>query len=200
MTQNRAGQNVVAKFGGNSSLPQNVLKDYLLDAKQIRVHSTTALPTGTNPAGTKETEATWSLMMHMSESLGVNCTTCHNSRAFNAWDESPPQRVTAWHGIRMVRDVNANYMVGLTPVFPATRKGPKATSSRSVAAPATPASRSRSMAYRCSRTTSTRSPRRARQPFRTTRPTSPARHRRWHPPNRAALCRLHLKARRQLPF
>jgi photosynthetic reaction center cytochrome c subunit len=125
MTQNRAGQNVVAKFGGNSSLPQNALKDYLLDAKQIRVHSTTALPTGTNLAGTKQTEATWSLMMHMSESLGVNCTTCHNSRAFNAWDESPPQRVTAWHGIRLVRDINANYMVGLTPVFPATRKGPE---------------------------------------------------------------------------
>lgn len=125
MTQNRAGQNVVAKFGGNSSLPQNVLKDYLLEAKQIRVHSTTALPTGTNLAGTKETEATWSLMMHMSESLGVNCTTCHNSRAFNAWDESPPQRVTAWHGIRMVRDINANYMAGLTPVFPDHRKGPE---------------------------------------------------------------------------
>jgi photosynthetic reaction center cytochrome c subunit len=61
----------------------------------------------------------------MSESLGVNCTTCHNSRAFNAWDESPPQRVTAWHGIRMVRDVNANYMVGLAPVFPPARKGPE---------------------------------------------------------------------------
>ncbi|MBO3761747.1 photosynthetic reaction center cytochrome PufC [Ciceribacter sp. L1K22] len=125
MTQNRQGQNVVARFGGNSSLPQNVLKDYLLGDAQIRVHSTTALPTGTNLAGTKETEATWSLMMHMSESLGVNCVTCHNSRAFNDWDQSPPQRVTAWHGIRMARDINANYMVGLTPVFPDIRKGPQ---------------------------------------------------------------------------
>lgn len=125
MTQNRQGQNVVAAFAGNSSLPQNALKDYLLGDKPIRVHSTTALPTGTNPAGTKETEATWSLMMHMSESLGVNCVACHNSRAFNDWDQSPPQRVTAWHGIRMARDLNANYMVGLTPVFPDHRKGPE---------------------------------------------------------------------------
>ncbi|SMC53380.1 photosynthetic reaction center cytochrome PufC [Rhizobium sp. RU36D] len=125
MTQNRQGQNVVAAFAGGSSLPQNALKDYLLGDKPIRVHSTTALPTGTNLAGTKETEATWSLMMHMSESLGVNCVTCHNSRAFNDWDQSPPQRVTAWHGIRMARDLNANYMVGLTPVFPDHRKGPE---------------------------------------------------------------------------
>jgi hypothetical protein len=120
----RAGQNVVAKFGGNSSLPQNALEDYLLNDKNIRVHSTTALPTGTNPNGTKETENTWSLMMHMSESLGANCTTCHNSRAFNDWDQSPPQRVTAWHGIRMSRALNNDYIVGLSPVFPDSRKGP----------------------------------------------------------------------------
>lgn len=125
MTQNRDGQNVVAQFAGNSSLPQNALMDYLLNDMPIRVHSNTALPTGTNLAGTKETENTWSLMMHMSESLGANCLTCHNSRAFNDWDQSPPQRVTAWHGIRMTRDINVSYMVGLTPVFPANRKGPE---------------------------------------------------------------------------
>jgi photosynthetic reaction center cytochrome c subunit len=125
MTQNREGQNVVAAFAGNTSLPQNALMDYLLGDTPIRVHSTTALPTGTNKAGTKETERTWSLMMHMSESLGVNCVTCHNSRAFNDWDQSPPQRVTAWHGIRMARELNMSYMQGLTPVFPANRKGPE---------------------------------------------------------------------------
>lgn len=125
MTQNREGQNVVAKFGGNTSLPQNALASYLLGAENIRVHATTALPSGTTTAGTKETEKTWSLMVHMSESLGVNCVTCHNSRAFNEWDQSPPQRVTAWHGIRMARELNVNYMEGLTPVFPDNRKGPE---------------------------------------------------------------------------
>lgn len=125
MTQNRAGQNVVARFAGNTSLPQNALMDYLHDAKPIRVHSLTALPGDDNPAGVKETEGTWSLMMHMSESLGVNCTTCHNSRAFNDWDQSPPQRVTAWQGIQMTRALNTEYLDGLTPVFPANRKGPE---------------------------------------------------------------------------
>lgn len=125
MTQNRQGQNVVALYAGKTSLPQNALMDYLFHDKPIRVHSTTALPTATNKAGTKETENTWALMMHMSESLGVNCVTCHNSRAFNDWDQSPPQRVTAWYGIRMVRDLNNNYIEGLSPVFPANRKGPE---------------------------------------------------------------------------
>ena len=125
MTSNRAGQNVVAKFGGNTSLPQNALEDYLLGDKQIRVHSLNALPTGDNKMGVKETENTWSLMNHMSESLGANCVTCHNSRAFNDWDQSPPQRVTAWHGIRLAREINNTYMVGMTPLFPENRLGPE---------------------------------------------------------------------------
>ncbi len=122
----RAGQNIASPVSGNSSLPGNAaLQAYLLDEQPIRVHSNTALPTGENTAGTKETEQTWGLMMHMSESLGANCMTCHNSRAFNDWDQSPPQRVTAWHGIRMVRAINNEYMTGLAPVFPANRKGPE---------------------------------------------------------------------------
>ncbi len=121
----RAGQNVVGVNVGNTSMPQNALESYLLQDVNIRVHSLTALPDGTNKNGTKETESTWALMMHMSESLGVNCTACHNTRAFNDWNQSPPQRVTAWHGIRMARDINQSYMTGLGPVFPANRKGPE---------------------------------------------------------------------------
>ena len=63
-------------------------------------------------------------MMHMSQSLGVNCTFCHNSRQFADWSESRPQRVTAWHGIKMVSDVNATYLDSLKGVFPANRLGP----------------------------------------------------------------------------
>jgi len=117
----------VGQFVGNTSMPQNALMDYLLEDKSIRVHSLTALPDpdNPNPAGTKETESTWAFMMHMSEGLGVNCVTCHNTRAFNDWDQSPPQRVTAWHGINMTRALNVDYMVGLTPVFPENRLGPE---------------------------------------------------------------------------
>jgi len=62
--------------------------------------------------------------MHMSNSLGVNCTFCHNTRAFQSWEEAPPQRVPAWYGIRMVRDINNDYIVPLTKSFPPNRLGP----------------------------------------------------------------------------
>lgn len=82
-----------------------------------------ALPSG-NRQSTKQAEWTYGLMMHMSQSLGVNCTYCHNSRSFAQWDASTPQRATAWHGIRMARDLNKAYMQPLTSVFPASRNGP----------------------------------------------------------------------------
>jgi photosynthetic reaction center cytochrome c subunit len=60
----------------------------------------------------------------MSTALGVNCTFCHNSRSFSSWETSPPQRLTAWHGIRMVRNINNEYIEALRPVFPPNRLGP----------------------------------------------------------------------------
>jgi photosynthetic reaction center cytochrome c subunit len=63
-------------------------------------------------------------MMHMSSALGVNCTYCHNSQSFRSWTLSRPQRATAYYGIRMVRDINADYIGPLAAVFPAYRKGP----------------------------------------------------------------------------
>lgn len=109
---------------GHSSLPYDPYSPYLLGNLPIRVNGPTALPTG-NRSSIKQAEWTYALMVHMSESLGVNCTHCHNSRAFAEWDgESRPQRTTAWHGIRMARGLNNEYMVPLTGVFPATRLGP----------------------------------------------------------------------------
>jgi photosynthetic reaction center cytochrome c subunit len=109
---------------GHSSLPYDPYSPFLLGNLPIRVNGPTALPTG-NRSSIKQAEWTYALMVHMSESLGVNCTHCHNSRAFAKWDgESRPQRTTAWHGIRMARGLNNEYMVPLTGVFPATRLGP----------------------------------------------------------------------------
>src|SRR5690606_6247986 len=48
---------------------------------------------------------------------------CHNSRAFGEWEESTPQRATAWHGIRMARTLNTEYLEPLTSTFPAERRG-----------------------------------------------------------------------------
>ena len=63
-------------------------------------------------------------MIAMSKSLGVNCTFCHNSREFGQWPESTPPRVTAWHGIQLVRDLNPAYLDPLQPEWPANRLGP----------------------------------------------------------------------------
>jgi len=122
-----AGQNAPSPTVAWSSLPNDVLNDYLKDAKPIRVNGKEALArfgSAGNNTSTKQAEHTYGLMMHMSQSLGVNCTFCHNTQSFQSWEISPPQRATAWHGIRMARDLNTEYLVPLTGTFPGNRKGP----------------------------------------------------------------------------
>jgi len=118
----KAGQNTPDRDVNLSSLPYDPFTPFLLGNENIRVNGNTALPSG-NRQSIKQAEWTYGLMTHMSQGLGVNCTYCHNTRAFANWEGSPPQRVTAWHGIRMARDLNNDYMVLLTEQFPAHRKG-----------------------------------------------------------------------------
>jgi photosynthetic reaction center cytochrome c subunit len=117
------GKNTPSSVVGSASLPNDVFKPFLEEAHNIRVVGTTALPE--NPqASIKQTEWTYGLMVHFSESLGVNCTYCHNSRSFSDWSQSSPARGTAWYGIRMVRNLNVEYLDPLTSTFPAARLGP----------------------------------------------------------------------------
>ncbi len=123
-----AGQNKAATSVALASLPYDPFTPYISttsarSSADIRVIGTTALPTG-NLKSTKQAEHTYGLMMHLSQSLGVNCTYCHNTRSFAEWDQSPPQRATAWHGLRMVGDLNSAYMQPLQASFPANRLGP----------------------------------------------------------------------------
>jgi len=120
----RERQNDPVAETGFSTLPHDALEAYLEGDQEIGVQADTALPEKVT-AGTKATERTYSLMIHMSRSLGVSCQTCHNSRAFGAWEQSPPQRTTAWHGIRMVRELNNEFLNPLTPEFPDSRLGPR---------------------------------------------------------------------------
>jgi photosynthetic reaction center cytochrome c subunit len=118
------GQNRVAPAANLSSLPYDPFTPFLLGDQDIRNISTTWKP-GTNPDNVRISEWTYSLMVHMSQGLGVNCTFCHNSRAFSSWEQSPPQRLTAWHGIRMSRAVNNDYMQPLSATFAANPWGPE---------------------------------------------------------------------------
>lgn len=118
------------KYGGNTpaasvayaSLNFDPFTDYLAGKENIRVGGK-EFPTATSNAAIQSTEKTYGLMMHMSQGLGVNCTFCHNSNNFAKWEDSRPQRVNAWYGIRMVRDVNNNYITALGDVWPQNGKG-----------------------------------------------------------------------------
>ncbi len=115
--QNQAG----SKVNGNAALPYDPLSEYLLsDVNNVRVQGVRPLA-GENPHSIKQAKWTYSLMLYMSQSLGVNCTYCHNTRAMGRWEESTPQRSTAWHGIRMARDLNTEYLVPIKGLLPPNR-------------------------------------------------------------------------------
>jgi photosynthetic reaction center cytochrome c subunit len=118
----KAGQNAPGEAVGLASLPNDPFSPFLLDAQEIRVIGVDPLP-GANRQSIKQTEWTYGLMVHMSKSLGVNCTQCHNTRSFSEWSTSSPPRLTAWHGIRMARQLNNEYLLPLTATFPAQRLG-----------------------------------------------------------------------------
>jgi photosynthetic reaction center cytochrome c subunit len=125
MAGNRAGQNAPSATVGLAALPNDPYGRFLgsTDSPSIRVVSTHPLP-ATGGASIKDAEASYGLMMAISRSLGVNCTFCHNSRSFADWNQSTPQRVTAWHGLQMVRALNAHYLEPLASTLPPNRHGP----------------------------------------------------------------------------
>lgn len=96
---------------------------YILDDQSLSVLSNTALGSG-EFSQWETADHVYVFMMAMSDSLGVNCTYCHNSRSLGSWDQSSQPRRTAWYGIRLNRAINAHWIDPLTPVFPPERKGP----------------------------------------------------------------------------
>ncbi len=103
---------------------ENQALRHYLDNTAARVVSRTVGPSPANRSSVKQTEWVWSVMMNMSSGLGVNCTFCHNSRQFASWEQSPPQRVTAYAGLQMVRQLNTEYLAPLAPVYHPSRLGP----------------------------------------------------------------------------
>ncbi len=122
----RNGQNLASDINGKTSLPYDALSKLATsDDAIIRVAADAALPTTAGGSSIQDTEATYSLMINMSEGLGVNCNYCHNSRAFRDWEQSSPARVKAWHGIEMVQNVNEEYLIPLASALPDNRLGPR---------------------------------------------------------------------------
>lgn len=120
----RAGQNRASPQVGLTSLPEDPFSDLIEGNESIRVVGTTALPEGAPIGSMQDNERTFALMIHMSTAMNVNCTYCHNTRNFGTWDQSPPQRVTAWHGLQMAQILNTDYVSPLSTVLPPERRGP----------------------------------------------------------------------------
>jgi photosynthetic reaction center cytochrome c subunit len=121
---NKPGQTVTGiATTGYTSLPSNPLATYLISDNSIRVQGTQALA-GAKHDSIYKTRTTYGLMVYMANSLGVNCTYCHNTRALSRWEESSPQRATAWYGIRMVRELNTTVLLPIKELLPAHRLSP----------------------------------------------------------------------------
>jgi len=99
---------------------------HYLDRDDIRVMSEEPLSgQSDNRSSIKQTENTYALMIHMSNSMGVNCTYCHSSPRWQDWEESTPERVTALRGVRMVREINNEWILPIADELPEDRLGPR---------------------------------------------------------------------------
>jgi len=123
-------QNRATMTSNFTSLPSDYLEHYLLEAADggynpIAVHSLVSreqqMP---GDPLIQQTERTYAFMNYIANSLGVNCTFCHNSRAFYDGGQNTPQWGTASLGIIMVQEMLADYLVPLQDVYPPERLGP----------------------------------------------------------------------------
>jgi photosynthetic reaction center cytochrome c subunit len=124
-------QNRATSLSQSTSLPSNALEEYLADDEEIvNVHSLESRVAGIpgedeeDYASIQKTEMTYSLMNYFSNSLGVNCVFCHNSRAFYDPGQVTPQWATALLGRQMVIELNQEYLIPLKDTYPAERLGP----------------------------------------------------------------------------
>ncbi len=100
--------------------PDNGFAEYFFDDQPIAVSSNTVEP-GPTLHSWPEAIRIYEMMMQMSDGIGVNCGYCHQSRAFNDWNQSSPYRWNAWWAIRMTRDLNHNFLVPIWAALPQTR-------------------------------------------------------------------------------
>jgi photosynthetic reaction center cytochrome c subunit len=123
-----ANQNRVTVQSQFTSLPSDALEKYLLDGESIKVHDlesrVAGVPGKDDYPGIQQAERTYSLMNYVSNSLGVNCVFCHNSRAFYDGAQVTPQWGTEILGIEMVLGLNNDWLVPLEGLLPENRLGP----------------------------------------------------------------------------
>ena len=124
-----ANQNRTTSQSTYSSLPSDALEKYLLENEVIAVHDlesrVAGIPGKDGYPGIQHAERTYAFMNYIADSLGVNCTFCHNTRAFYDGAQVTPQWGTESLGIQMVQELNQEYLVPLKDQYPPERLGPK---------------------------------------------------------------------------
>ena len=118
-----ANQNRATSLSQSTSLPSDALQKYLVEYEPIRVHDLEPRVDNAGTASIQDAERTFSLMNYFSNSLGVNCTYCHNTRALHDLDQATPQLPQAQLGIGMALELNNDYLLPLGEVLPASRLG-----------------------------------------------------------------------------
>ena len=125
-----ANQNRVTMVSNFTSLPSDYLEHYLIANEDgsynpINVHDLESrVQQMPGDPLIQQTERTYAFMNYFSNSLGVNCVFCHNSRAFYDPGQVTPQWATASLGIVMVQEMIAEYLQPLQDVYPPERLGP----------------------------------------------------------------------------
>lgn len=123
-------QNRVTMTSNFTSLPSTYLEHFLLldengEYGVAQVHD--LVSRAENPPGSpliQQAEMTYAWMNYFSNSMGVNCTFCHNTRAFYDPAQVTPQWATASLGILMVQETLEEYILPLETVLPPERLGP----------------------------------------------------------------------------
>ncbi len=119
-------QNQATAMNYSTALPVDAMQTYLLETEQlVGVNGYDSRNTTGEPgASIYHTYQTFSLMQHFANSLGVNCTYCHNTRSIADPAGFTPQWASAQIGRAMTQDINNTWIVPDLELLPPERLGP----------------------------------------------------------------------------
>lgn len=119
-------QNRATAMNYSTGLPVDAMQTYLLEEDQVvGVNGYESRNTTGEPgASIYHTYQTFSLMQHFANSIGANCTYCHNTRSIADPGGFTPQWGTTQIGRAMTQDINNNWINASADLLPPERLGP----------------------------------------------------------------------------
>lgn len=100
-------------------------QQWLVDDEDANLASNAAMvgERGSGVAAEQTAESLYVMMMQWSQALDANCDLCHASRALQSWHESTPYRMDGLWGQYMTQDINKNFLIPATNLFPRNMLG-----------------------------------------------------------------------------